>query len=161
MGGARTLRVVVLAAATVAQPAAQATEPVSTRITATQPAALAADPTRADTARLQALDLEQARIWGLTAADIQRARVLTQPGTARAVFSFPTPLSPVEVLGIHAGSDAERRRYAELYAKALHADTERVLAWMATVVATYARLYPNEPALDFKGQKLPRSVIAP
>jgi hypothetical protein len=156
MASARTLLVVVLAAAT----AAQAAEPVSTRITATQPSALAAEANRVDAAQLQALDLEQARIWGLTVAEIQRARVLMQPGTARAAFSAPN-LSPIEALGIHAASEAERRRYAELFVKAVHADTERVLAWMASYATTYARLYPNEPAIDFKGQKLPRSVIAP
>lgn len=156
MASARTLLVAVLAAVT----AALAAEPVPTRITATQPEALAADPTRADATRLQALDTEQARLWGLTVAEIQRARVLMQPGTARAAFSSPN-LSPIEVLGIHAGSDAERRRYAELFVKAVHADTERVLAWMASYATTYARLYPNEPAIDFKGQRLPRSVIAP
>ncbi len=139
---------------------AQAAEPVPTRITATQSAPLAADANRLDAAQLQALDMEQARLWGLTVAEIQRARVLMQPGTARAAFSSPN-LSPIEALGIHAGSDAERRRYAELFVRAVHADTERVLAWMASYATTYARLYPNEPALDFKGQKLPRSVIAP
>ena len=139
---------------------AQAAEPVQTRITATQPAPLAAEPNRVDAAHLQALDMEQARIWGLTVAEVQRARILMQPGTARAAFSSPN-LSPIEALGIHAASDAERRRYAELFVKAVHADTERVLAWMASYATTYARLYPNEPAIDFKGQKLPRSVIAP
>ena len=156
MASARTLLVVVLAAAT----AAQAAEPVPTRITATQPAALAADPTRVDAAHPQALDMEQARLWGLSVAEIQRARALMQPGTARAAFSSPN-LSPIEALGIHAASAAERRRYAELFVRAVHADTERVLAWMASYATTYARLYPNEPAIDFKGQKLPRSVIAP
>ena len=159
MASTRTFMMVAVLA--FAATLAQAAEPVPTRITATQSAPLAADANRLDAAQLQALDMEQARTWGLTVAEVQRARALMQPGTARAVFSFPTPLSPIEVLGIHAASDAERRRYAELFGKALHADTERVVAWLATFSITYARLYPNEPALDFKGQKLPRSVIAP
>lgn len=160
---ARTRAIFVVVA--LATAVAHAAEPVQTRITATQSSAtqsspLAADANRVDGARLQALDMEQARIWGLTVPEVQRARALMQPGTARAAFSSPN-LSPIEALGIHAASDAERRRYAELFVKAVHADTERVLAWMASYAITYARLYPNEPAIDFKGQRLPRSVIAP
>ena len=161
MASTRVLSILaVLAVLPFATAVAQAAEPVQTRITATQPSPLAAEPNRVDAAHLQALDMEQARIWGLTVAEVQRARILMQPGTARAAFSSPN-LSPIEALGIHAASDAERRRYAELFVKAVHADTERVLAWMASYATTYARLYPNEPAIDFKGQKLPRSVIAP
>jgi hypothetical protein len=137
-----------------------ATDAVQTRIGTTQPVASTPAATGVDAARQLAADLEQARIWGLTVDDIQRARSLMQPGSARAAFSSPN-LSPVEALGIHARSDAERRKYAELFARALHADTERIVAWMATYSAIYARLYPNEPVIDFHGRNLPRSVIAP
>jgi hypothetical protein len=155
MASTRVFVMVAFAAAV-----AHAAEPVQTRVTATQPSPLAAEPNPVDAARVQALDLEQARIWGLTVAEIQRARALMHPGTARAAFSSPN-LSPIEALGIHAASEAERHRYAELFVRAVHADTERVLAWMASYATTYAQIYPNEPAIDFKGQKLPRSVIAP
>ena len=35
----------------------------------------------------------------------------------------------MEALGIHARTDAERRKYAEMFARAFHADVERSLAW--------------------------------
>jgi hypothetical protein len=148
-----------LFAAALALPSGAA-EAVQTRTGTTQPTASAATTLALDAARQQAADLERARLWGLTVEDIQRARMLMQPGSARAAFSSPN-LSPVEALGIHARSDAERRKYAELFARALHADTERIVAWMATYSAIYARLYPNEPVIDFRGRNLPRSVIAP
>lgn len=137
-----------------------AADTVPTRIATTQPTASVATTLALDAARQQAADLEQARLWGLTVEDIQRSRILMQPGSTRAAFSAPN-LSPVEVLGIHARSDTERRKYAELFARALHADTERIVAWIATYSAIYARLYPNEPVMDFHGRNLPRSVIAP
>jgi len=141
------------------QPAWAATT-VPTQIGATQTAPVATTVTTSEAARQQAADLEQARTWGVTTEEIQRARVLMQPGSARAAFSAPN-ISPVEVLGIHARTAAERQKYAELFAKALHADTERIVAWMGTYSVIYARLYPNEPVIDFKGQHLPRSVFAP
>lgn len=140
--------------------AAWATETAQTRVGVVEPATTVAGRISLEAARQRAADLEQARIWGLGVDEIERARLLMQPGSARAAFSAPN-ISPVEVLGIHARSDAERRRYAELFAKALHADTERVVAWIATYSAVYARLYPNEPVMDFRGRRLPRSVIAP
>ncbi len=154
----RALRVALLVAA-FGQSAWAATT-VPTQISGIQTAPVATTVATTEAARQQAADLEQARTWGVTTDEIQRARVLMQPGSARAAFSAPN-ISPVEVLGIHARTTAERQKYAELFAKALHADTERIVAWMGTYSAIYARLYPNEPVMDFKGQQLPRSVIAP
>jgi hypothetical protein len=137
-----------------------AADTVRSRTGTTEAATTTATTVALDAARRQDADLEQARLWGLSVDEIRRARLLTQPGSARAAFSAPN-ISPVEVLGIHARSDAERGRYAELFARALHADTERIVAWIATYSAVYARLYPNEPVMDFRGRRLPRSVAAP
>lgn len=128
-----------------------AVEPVATQIGRTQRSGVAM-ATNAQTAS----DIEQARVWGLTVEEVQRARQLMQPGSPRAAFSSPN-ISPVEVLGIHATTAAERTRYATLFAKALRADTERVLAWTATYGQVTKRLYPNEKILDFGGAKLPKS----
>ena len=46
----------------------------------------------------------------------------------RGTFSSPQ-LSPIEALGIHARTDAERDRYAKLFAQVTYDDTQRVLAW--------------------------------
>lgn len=133
-----------------------AADPVSTRVTTTQPAVPVLVPVNADNPRQQALDQEQARVWGLTLAEVLRAHELMRPGLPRSAFSAPN-LSPVEALGIAAQTESERRRYAELFARAMHADTVRVVAWSNLYAQTYARLYPNEPVMDFGGQKLPPS----
>lgn len=104
----------------------------------------------------QAHDLALAQIWGLSVEEIQRARHLSQQGTPRAAFSASN-ISPIEVLGIHAATAAERQRYATLFAKALRADTERVLAWTVTYGQVAKRLYPNEKIFDFGNSRLPKN----
>ncbi|GKS92651.1 hypothetical protein [Acidovorax sp. SUPP2539] len=90
-----------------------------------------------------------ASIWGLSSEEMLRAKVLLQG--PRKSFSVEN-LSPVEALGIHARSDAERRKYAEMFARTFHADVERSLAWNAAFTEAMARMYPNEPVMDFSGQ---------
>lgn len=96
----------------------------------------------------QALDMISRQVWGLTAEELERAKMLLKG--PRASFSVPN-LSPVEALGIHARSDAERRKYAEKFARAQHEDTERVLAWAMAYQTAMQRLYPNEKVIDFTG----------
>ena len=67
------------------------------------------------------------QIWGLTNDEMIRAKVLLEG--PRKSFSVEN-LSPIEALGIHARTDAERRKYAEMFARAFHADVERTLAWL-------------------------------
>lgn len=88
------------------------------------------------------------QIWGLSNEEMIRAKVLLEG--PRKSFSVEN-LSPVEALGIHARSDAERRKYAEMFARALHADVERSLAWNQAFTEAMARLYPNQPVVDFSG----------
>lgn len=100
-------------------------------------------------------DLVQAQIWGLTPEEMQRAKLLLQG--PRASFSV-TNLSPIEALGIHARNDAERRKYAEMFARAFHQDVDRSLAWDRAFQQAMQTLYPNEPVVDFRGQS---PVVAP
>lgn len=95
------------------------------------------------------------QIWGLSDEEMIRAKVLLQ-GPRRS-FSVEN-LSPVEALGIHARNDAERRKYAEMFARALRADVERSLAWNQAFTEAMGRLYPNDPVVDYSG--IPR-VTAP
>lgn len=85
-------------------------------------------------------------IWGLTPEELHRAKLLLKG--PRAAFSVPN-LSPIEALGIHARSEAERQKYAEKFAKAMHEDTVRVLAWNQAYQVAMQRLYPNQPVVDF------------
>ena len=89
-----------------------------------------------------------AQIWNLSQEEMIRAKVLLEG--PRKSFSVAN-LSPIEALGIHARNDAERRKYAELFARAFHADVERSLAWNQAFTEAMGRLYPNEPIIDYSG----------
>jgi hypothetical protein len=125
---------------------AVAVETGNTQLRAVQPGATAADPSTSEATDITAIDRVEAGYWGITVDELQRARRLMRG--PRGAFSVSN-ISPVEVLGIHARSDAERDRYAELFAKLLHDDTQRVLAWQRAGDAAMQRLHPREKAIDF------------
>jgi len=102
----------------------------------------------ASQAQIDQLEQLQAKIWGLNIEEVRRANWLMKG--PRGSFSLSS-ISPIEVLGIHARNDAERRKYAEMFARALHADTEKVLAWANAHAEAMARLYPNEKVVNFTG----------
>ena len=120
----------------------------NTTITARSQQSTAIAQMDAQATAIQASDQIARQVWGLTADELERAKLLLKG--PRASFSVPN-LSPVEALGIHARSDAERRKYAEMFAKAMHEDTERVLAWAMAYQIAIQRLYPNEKVIDFSG----------
>ena len=106
---------------------------------------------------LDPLDVVAARYWGLTLEEMERAKLLMSG--PRGAFSDPR-ISPVEVLGVHARSDAERTKYAELFARMLHEDTERVLAWNLAGSRAMQRMFPNEPVFDLgKGKSQGQGAI--
>ena len=88
------------------------------------------------------------QIWGLSNEEMTRAKVLLEG--PRKSFSVEN-LSPVEALGIHARTDAERRKYAEKFVRAFRADVERSLAWNRAFTEAMQRLYPNDPVIDYSG----------
>lgn len=92
-------------------------------------------------------EMARAQAWGLDAREWQRYRTLMQG--LRASIS-PSTISPIEVLGIHARNPAERRRYAEQWARAMHEDVERILGFERAYQAAYRRLYPNTVLIDRK-----------
>ncbi|MEA2080793.1 MAG: TIGR03759 family integrating conjugative element protein [Pseudomonadota bacterium] len=94
---------------------------------------------------LSASELARARAWGLTAMEWQRYQHLLQ-GIRGSVS--PATISPLEVLGIHARDRDERRRYAERWARTLHEDVDRILAFQRAYDDAGKRLYPNEPLID-------------
>ena len=70
-----------------------------------------------------------------------------------------THLSPIEVLGIHARDSAERRAYAERWARAMRADAERILAFQHAYDAAAKRLFAGQPLIDVgKLQQLPQKT---
>lgn len=64
--------------------------------------------------------------WGLTEAEYARYEELMKG--VRGSIS-PDTISPLEVLGIHAQNEAERKKYARMWADMMEQDTERVLAF--------------------------------
>jgi integrating conjugative element protein (TIGR03759 family) len=94
---------------------------------------------------LSATDLARTRTWGLSETEWQRYRQLLQG--IRGSIS-PATISPLEVLGIHARDAVERQRYAEAWARAMHEDADRILAFQRDYDAAMKRLYPNEPLID-------------
>jgi integrating conjugative element protein (TIGR03759 family) len=70
----------------------------------------------------------------------------------------PETLSPIEVLGIHARDESERRRYAERWARMMREDAERILAFQHAYDEAASRLFPGEPLIDLT--RLPNRSMA-
>ena len=90
-------------------------------------------------------DLVRARLWDLSEMEWQRYQQLMQG--IRGSIS-PSTISPIEVLGIHARDESERQRYAEAWARAMHEDVDRILAFQHAYDAAGKHLYPNELLID-------------
>ena len=85
--------------------------------------------------------------WALSKSDWARYKTLMQG--VRGSIS-PKNISPIEVLGTHARTDEERRKYAEIWARMRHEDIDRILAFQLAYNQAFARLYPNEQIIDTK-----------
>jgi integrating conjugative element protein (TIGR03759 family) len=94
---------------------------------------------------LSAIDKARATIWDLSDTEWRRYRSLMDG--IRGSIS-PATLSPIEVLGIHARDEAERRRYAERWARLMRDDAERILAFQHAYDQAWQRLFPAESLID-------------
>ncbi|NKB65228.1 MAG: TIGR03759 family integrating conjugative element protein [Gammaproteobacteria bacterium] len=83
--------------------------------------------------------------WDLNDGEWQRYQSLMQG--IRGSIS-PATLSPIEVLGIHARNNEERRRYAEQWAMMMREDAERILAFQHAYDEAQKRLFPNSVLID-------------
>ena len=106
-----------------------------------------------DTTPLTATDRARANAWGLSEQEWRRYKTLMQG--IRGSISPPT-ISPIEVLGIHARDEVERRKYAERWARAMREDVDRILAFQRAYDAAGKRLFPNERLIDV--DRLPRKT---
>jgi integrating conjugative element protein (TIGR03759 family) len=84
-----------------------------------------------------------AKAWGLTAQELERYETLMRG--PRGAFSVSN-ISPIEVLGIHAETAVERRKYADHFVRLLYEDTERILAFEHATQAAWQRL--GKPMFD-------------
>ena len=87
----------------------------------------------------------RAERWELDASEWQRYQSLMQ-GIRGSVS--PATLSPIEVLGIHARNDDERRRYAEQWAVMMRDDAERILAFQRAYDDAQQRLFAGRLLID-------------
>jgi len=87
----------------------------------------------------------RAELWGLSAEEWQRYRTLMEG--IRGSIS-PGTISPIEVLGIHARDEAERRKFAEQWAVMMREDAERILAFQRAYDEAGRLLYPHETLID-------------
>ena len=105
---------------------------------------------------LSATELARSNAWGLS--DVEWRRYQSLKLGVRGSIS-PANLSPIEVLGIHARDSAERRSYAERWARAMRDDAERILAFQHAYDAAVKRLLSGQPLIDVgKLQNLPKKT---
>jgi hypothetical protein len=153
-------------------PGCLAAEATTTTYRNSGAASATANTTQVDQYGLSTSEQELARVWGINGEEMRRAKLLL--AGPRGTFSQPN-LSPIEALGIHARTQQERQKYATAFAKALHDDTERVLAWSQAVELARRGAYGVEKVVDFSriterpsidpaiaaAAKVPRSAITP
>ena len=97
------------------------------------------------TTPLSLLEKTRAAAWDLSDTEWRRYRRLMEG--VRGSIS-PATLSPIEVLGIHARDEGERRRYAERWAHLMRDDAERILAFQHAYDQAWQRLFPSERLID-------------
>ena len=102
-------------------------------------------PSERASTELTAVERARAEHWALTPQEWQRYRFLMQG--IRGSIS-PTTLSPIEALGIHARTAAERNHFAERWAVLMLEDAERILAFQQAYDAAITRLVGEQPLID-------------
>jgi integrating conjugative element protein (TIGR03759 family) len=108
------------------------------------------DTTQSETVEHRQTDLrdvqrQRVELWGLDNAEWQRYQRLMK-GIRGSVS--PSTLSPVEVLGIHARTPDERRRYARMWVRMMREDAERILAFQFAYDEAQRELYPGSSLID-------------
>ncbi|MYD44482.1 MAG: TIGR03759 family integrating conjugative element protein [Gammaproteobacteria bacterium] len=89
--------------------------------------------------------------WGLSSNEIQRVDMLRREFRR---FLSDDRISPLEILGIHARTDADRKRYAQRWAQLMIEDAERVLAFQRAYDEAVQDLLGNKSLVDLA--QLPR-----
>jgi integrating conjugative element protein (TIGR03759 family) len=125
----------------------------SARITNTETSTAQPSQAQADT-----VERATAQYWGLNIEEYRRYQLLMKG--VRGSLSDPK-ITPIEVLGIHARDDAERRKYAETFARLMADDTSKVLRFQDEYQLAFHRLFGNMAVIDLgPHQKKPVGVQA-
>lgn len=85
----------------------------------------------------------RAAVWNLSSADWTRFEELM----AGRRGTWTPGADPLLVLGAHARTESERRRFAEAFVMAEHARVEGELAFERAVQAAWRRLYRGQPRI--------------
>ncbi len=86
-------------------------------------------------------DENRRKLWSLSNKEWTRYKQLMQ-GIRGSVS--PANVSPIEVLGVHAKTDQERRKYAEIWAKMMREDLDKTIAFQTAYDEANVRLYPEQ-----------------
>lgn len=116
----------------------------------TQVTSTSTSPAQTGQTLTEETERSNAQIWGLSLQEYRQYENLMRG--IRGSLSDPK-ISPIEVLGIHAKTDADRRKYAEMFARLMAADAYRVIRFQEEYQAAFRRLYPNLPVLQAYGTK--------
>ncbi len=84
-------------------------------------------------------------LWQLDQSELERAETLK--ASFRQYIS-DRQISPLEVLAIHARTDAERNRYARRWAQLMIEDAERVLAFQRAYDSAVRDLLDDQPLIE-------------
>lgn len=106
------------------------------------------DEQRLEHVELSVAELHEAKVWGLTAEEEKRYLKLMK--NKSAVYYEGRNLSPIDILGLNAQSDAERAHYAELSAKYEALKVAQNIAWNNAFHEAYKKLFEGVPVVgDF------------
>ena len=83
--------------------------------------------------------------WQLDATELERVEVLRE---GFRQYISDRQISPLEILGIHARTDAERNRYARQWAQLMIGDAERILAFQRAYDAAVRELLVDQPLIE-------------
>jgi integrating conjugative element protein (TIGR03759 family) len=124
--------------------------PGSGPVPAAEPTEIDLTTSRTTTTHLESSTLSpservRAQAWSLSEQEWRRYTTLMQG--PRGSIS-PATISPIEVLGIHARDEAERRQYAERWARLMREDVDRILAFQRAYDEAGRRLFPGERLVD-------------
>lgn len=100
--------------------------------------------TELKSAELKTTDIERAKMSGLAMEEWQRYQTLMRG--PRGIWS--PNMDPIWVLGMHARTDEERRRYSEMAVKQERARVEGEIAFTRTYAETWSKLYGDEGLID-------------
>ncbi len=102
-------------------------------------------------------DENRRKIWSLSSKEWTRYKQLMQ-GVRGSVS--PANVSPIEVLGVHAQTDQERRKYAKIWAKMMHEDLDKIIAFQTAYDEANVQLYPGQTVFPAVAETKPEKFKA-